>query len=126
MTMTTLEPITLVKSDVEDFDLACRREWLVTNGLGGFACGTVGGALTRRYHGLLVAALAPPAQRTVLVAKLEIGVHYGGHPYELGSNEYADGTIDPQGHRLIESVALDGSVPVERYALGDALLEQRV
>jgi predicted glycogen debranching enzyme len=126
MTTALVEPVALVRAETGDFALACQREWLVTNGLGGFASGTVGGALTRRYHGLLVAALAPPVQRTVLVAKLEIGVHYGGHAYALGSNEYADGTVHPQGQRLIESVALDGGVPVWRYALGDALLEQRV
>ncbi len=126
MTTALVEPLALVRAETGDFALACEREWLVTNGLGGFASGTVAGALTRRYHGLLVAALAPPVQRTVLVAKLEIGVHYGAHDYALGSNEYADGTVDPQGQRLIESIALDGSVPVWRYALGDALLEQRV
>ena len=126
MTTAVVEPIALVRADAGDFALACKREWLVTNGLGGFASGTIGGALTRRYHGLLVAALAPPVQRTVLVAKLEVAVRYGGHDYALGSNEYADGTIDPQGHRLIESFELDGSIPVWRYALGDSLLEQRV
>ena len=126
MTTALVEPVALVRAETGNFALACEREWLVTNGLGGFACGTMAGALTRRYHGLLVAALAPPVQRTVLVAKLEIGVQYGGHDYALGSNEYADGTVDPQGQRLIESVILDGSVPVWRYALGDALLEQRV
>ena len=126
MSKAVVDPIVLGRAEIGDFALACEREWLATNGLGGFACGTVGGALTRRYHGLLVAALAPPVERTVLVAKLEIGVHYGGHDYALGSNEYADGTVDPHGYRLIESFALDGSVPVWRYALGDALLEQRV
>ena len=73
MTTALVEPVALVRAETGDFALACQREWLVTNGLGGFASGTVGGALTRRYHGLLVAALAPPVQRTVLVAKLEIG-----------------------------------------------------
>jgi len=126
MTTALVEPVALVRAETADFALVCQREWLVTNGLGGFACGTVGVAPTRRYHGLLVAALKPPVERALLVAKLEIGVHYGGHDYALGSNEFADGTVDPHGHRLIESIALEGSVPVWRYALGDALLEQRV
>jgi glycogen debranching enzyme len=52
------------------FDSASRREWLVTNGLGGWASGTVGGANTRRYHGLFVPALQPPLGRTLLVSKL--------------------------------------------------------
>ena len=51
-----------------DLPNALRREWLVTNGLGGYPSGTVAGVNTRRYHGLLVVAVAPPVQRTVLVA----------------------------------------------------------
>ena len=54
-----------------DLAAAERREWLCTNGLGGFASGTVAGLLSRRYHGLLVAAPAPPLGRTLLVAKDE-------------------------------------------------------
>jgi len=54
------------------------REWLCTNGIGGFASGTVSGLLTRRYHGLLVAALKPPLGRTLLVAKLDETVEYDG------------------------------------------------
>jgi hypothetical protein len=45
------------------FEETCRREWLVTNGIGGFAAGTAGLANTRRYHGLLFAALRPPVER---------------------------------------------------------------
>ena len=62
------------------------REWLCTNGIGGFASGTLAGSLARRYHGLLVAALAPPLGRTLLAAKLDESVTYarersqGGHP----------------------------------------------
>ena len=54
-------------------DIAEHREWLCTNGIGGFGSGTVAGLLTRRYHGLLAAALAPPVGRTLLVAKLDEG-----------------------------------------------------
>lgn len=122
----TVEPITRVRADCADFEQSSAREWLVGNGLGGFACGTVSGALTRRYHGLLVAALAPPVQRTVLVAKLDLRARYGGRDHALACNEFADGTVNPQGHRLIESFTLDGSMPVWRHALDDALLEQRV
>lgn len=109
-----------------DFDSATRREWLVTNGSGGFAAGTVAGANTRRYHGLLVAALSPPVGRTVLVAKVDATAHYLGRDYALGANEYADGTLAPQGYQLIVSFRLEGNLPVWVYALGDALLEQRV
>ncbi len=108
------------------FANAASREWLVTNGLGGFAAGTVSGARTRRYHGLLVASLAPPVQRVVTLATLDTRVSYAGRSFDLGSNEFGDGTIDPRGFALIDSFRLDGSMPVWTYALGDALVEQRI
>src|SRR5712691_6569128 len=66
-----------------DLPNALRREWLVTNGLGGYASGTVAGVNTRRYHGLLVATLAPPAERTVLVGGTIDWADYDGHRYPL-------------------------------------------
>src|SRR4029077_12575631 len=87
-------------------EVADSREWLCTNGRGGFASGTVGGRLTRRYHGLLVAALAPPLGRTLLVAKTgDVAVH-GGVAYPLSSNRWADGTLAPRGDHTIESFRL--------------------
>ncbi len=109
-----------------DLPSALRREWLVTNGLGGYASGTIAGVLTRRYHGLLVAALAPPVERTVLVGgSIEWAVYDGGR-YPLSTHEYADGTIDPHGYRHVQSFALDGTLPVWVFAIGDALLERRI
>jgi predicted glycogen debranching enzyme len=108
------------------WDTAVRREWLVTNGLGGYACGTVALANTRRYHAFLMASLAPPVERTLLVAKVDVSVEYLGRRYALGSNEFADGTIDPQGFVEIESFAVEDGIPVWRFALADALLAQRI
>lgn len=108
------------------WDEAVRREWLVANGLGGYACGTVALANTRRYHAFLMASLAPPVARTLLVAKVEVSVEYLGCRYALTSNEFADGTIDPRGFIGIESFAVEHGIPVWRYALADALLEQRI
>lgn len=118
--------LTIGRDVLNDFDGAMRREWLVTNGLGGFACGTLAGANTRRYHGLLVAALRPPLDRTLMVAKLDAVVVYRGRRFELATNEYADGTVAPRGHVLLESFRLDGAVPVWTWQLGDAVVEQRV
>ncbi len=116
----------LHRDTLGDFDGATRREWLVTNGIGGFASGSVAGAATRRYHGLLVAALHPPVGRTVLVAKFDVTALYNGKTHALSSNEYADGTIDPHGYRLIEQFALEGTIPTWTYAIGDAQLVQRI
>jgi predicted glycogen debranching enzyme len=103
-----------------------RREWLCTNGIGGFASGTVAGTLTRRYHGLLTAALRPPLGRTLLVAKLEEDVVYDGGAWALAANRWASGALDLAGHREIERFRLDGTTPVWTYACADALLEKRV
>ncbi|GAC1381986.1 MAG: amylo-alpha-1,6-glucosidase [Ktedonobacteraceae bacterium] len=104
------------------------HEWLMTNGLGGYAGGSLVGATTRSYHGLLVAALRPPVERTVLVTKIDETVEFAdGHTLKLGVNEYQDGTIDPQGYNFLDTVALEGDVPRFTYILGGTLtLEKRV
>lgn len=107
-------------------DLAESREWLVTNGIGGYAAGTIAGLLTRCYHGLLVAALEPPLGRTLLLAKLDDTVLYGDRYYPLHTNRWADGAVGPHGYRQIERFSLEGSVPTWRYACADALLEKRI
>src|SRR5215470_11331818 len=105
---------------------ATEREWLVTNGIGGFASGTIAGLLTRRYHGLLVAALKPPLGRTLLVATLEETARYADHSYPLSTNRWTDGTLDPQGYRHIERFRLDGTTPVWTFACADGHLEKRI
>ena len=109
-----------------DFQRALSLEWLVTNGLGGYASGTVAMALSRRYHGLLIAALDPPTSRVLLVPKVDERATYRGRAYPLSANRWADGTIAPDGFRHLESFDLDGTAPVWRYALADAIVERRV
>ncbi len=106
--------------------LAESREWLCTNGIGGFASGTVAGLLTRRYHGLLVAALTPPLGRMLLVAKADEVVQYDGRTHRLAANRWVGGAIDPHGYREIERFRLEGTTPVWTYACGDARLEKRI
>ncbi|MGA7953071.1 MAG: amylo-alpha-1,6-glucosidase [Gloeobacterales cyanobacterium] len=109
-----------------DLDIAEWREWLVTNGIGGYASGTVAGMLTRRYHGLLIAALNPPLGRTLLLTKLDETVLYDERTYALFTNRWADGTVSPHGYQHLEHFSLDGTIPVWRFACADALLEKRV
>src|SRR3984893_1675119 len=106
-------------------DIGTEREWLETNGLGGFACGTVTGVLTRRYHALLIAAV-PELGRVLLVTKAEEILRYAGRDYALGANRWSSGSVEPQGFRLIEQFRLAGSVPVWRFACADAIFEKRV
>ena len=107
-------------------EMAESREWLVTNGLGGFASGTVGGQLTRRYHGLLIAAMRPPLGRTLMVPKFDEVVEYDGRPYPLATNRWRSGVIEPQGYRRIEEFRLEGMSPVWTYACADALVSKKV
>jgi predicted glycogen debranching enzyme len=107
-------------------EIAEQREWLVTNGIGGYASGTVSGNLTRRYHGYLVAALNPPLGRSLLVAKLEETASYDGRDYVLATNRWASGAVEPKGYLNIESFRLEGTTPVWRFALADAPLEKRI
>jgi predicted glycogen debranching enzyme len=118
--------IVLGRGDCGSLERTVQREWLVTNGMGGFASGTICDMNTRRYHGLLMAAFSPPVGRTLLVAKTDVIVRYAGKTYQLFSNEFTDGTITAHGYLHLESFFLDGTVPVWRYALADALIEKRV
>jgi len=106
--------------------VAERREWLVTNGRGGYAMGTVAGTLTRAYHGLLIAALEPPVARRLLVASAQPTVVYDGQTYALAANAWGSGLRDPEGWRLLDGFAVVDGLPTWAYALGDALLEMTV
>jgi predicted glycogen debranching enzyme len=109
-----------------DLNIASGREWLVTNGIGGYASGTVAGLLTRRYHGLLVAALQPPLGRTLLLTKLDETVSYDRQQYSLYTNRWVGEVVDPHGYLQIERFTLEGTIPTWRYACADALLEKRI
>ena len=91
-------------------DDASTREWLVTDGLGGFAMGTVGGLRTRRYHGLLVVATESPIGRHLGLAALDPVLIVGDRRIELATREWASGVV-PQGHRYLNSFELVEGVP---------------
>jgi predicted glycogen debranching enzyme len=107
-----------------DFDAASSREWLETNGIGGFASSTISGANTRRYHGLLTAATRPPLGRVTMLSKIEETVTVDGERYELSANQYP-GKIYPQGFRYLKSFRLD-PFPVWVYEVGGLEIEKRV
>jgi predicted glycogen debranching enzyme len=103
-----------------------KREWLVTNGIGGFAAGTLCLLNTRRYHGLLFAALRPPVDRVALVTNLDVCADYGGARVPLATHEFADGTIAPRGFCQLEAFRLEGLIPVWTWLIAEARLEQRL
>ncbi len=97
--------IKLTKQDLSNLNDAIQKEWLVTNGLGGYASSTVLGVNTRKYHGLLVASLRPPGDRTVFLAKLDEEVSVGKEVYRLGANEFHD-VFYPEGFLFLEEFSV--------------------
>jgi predicted glycogen debranching enzyme len=108
-------------------EAAVAREWLVTNGLGGFAAGTVAGVPTRRYHGLLVAALPTPLGRTLMLNHLsELLRLSDGTRFEIGGQERARTGLEWPGAQHLAEFRLDSGLPVWRYELGATVVEKRV
>lgn len=107
-------PFILDEQACKNPEVSTRREWLLTNGLGGFAMGTVSGINTRRYHGLLVAATKPPATRMVLLAAIDAFLQVGDEsPVGISANAYP-GTVFPQGYLYLGGFAAGDSV-IWRY-----------
>ena len=103
-----------------------RREWLATNGLGGYASGTVAGVATRRYHGILVAALPTPLGRTMMLSRLsEEARMEGGAMLRLGGEERRGAAPDVPGAQHLREFRLDLGLPVWRYALGPGVVLEK-
>jgi predicted glycogen debranching enzyme len=107
-------------------DEAARREWLVADGVGGYAMGTVAGLRTRRYHGLLVAAVDGPGARMLGLAALDPVVVAGDARFRLATDEWSGGVVDPRGHELLVSFDLVDGVPRWRWQVGGIVLEREL
>lgn len=116
--------IQFTKEAVSNLEVSLSREWLETNGLGGFASSTIIGLNTRRYHGLLTAATKPPVGRIVMLSKLEETLIIDGCRYELSANQYP-GAIHPQSFLYQTTFRLD-PFPIFTYELEGFLLEKSV
>jgi predicted glycogen debranching enzyme len=114
--------IQFTKEICGDLDAGLRREWLETNGIGGFASSTIVGLNTRRYHGHLVAATKPPVGRQVLLSKLEETLLIDGKPVELSANRYP-GVVHPQGFRYLNQFRLD-PFPIFTYEIDGVVIEK--
>src|SRR5579863_2477784 len=122
-------PIAFDRSVCCDLNETISREWLLTNGLGGYASGTIPGTLTRLEHGLLVASPLEGTTPQLLVAKLDEEIVFDQRTYYLGSNEYRDGTLNPAGFVHLETFRLEEGFPVFTYHLGGVdgmMLEKRI
>jgi len=116
--------ISFGKDIVGNLKIASRKEWLVTNGIGGYASSTITGYNTRRYHGLLVAATRPPLGRMVLLSKLEEVIGIEGTSYQLSTNRYPK-TIHPQGYLLMQGFKQD-PFPKLIFSIEDIIIEKEI
>ena len=107
-------------------DEAATREWLVADGVGGYAMGTVAGLRTRRYHGLLVVAVDGPGSRNLGLAALDPVLVAGDARFRLATDEWGNGTVDPRGHELLVSFDLEDGVPRWRWQIGGILVEREL
>ncbi len=122
-------PITFDRSLCCDLNETSKREWLITNGAGGYAAGTVAGLLTRMEHGLLVSSPLDTTTPQLLVAKMDEEVVFDRRTYYLGTNEYRDGTLNPSGFVHLETFRLEEGFPIFTYRLGGIdgiILEKRI
>jgi predicted glycogen debranching enzyme len=107
-----------------NFEEALSREWLETNGIGGFASGTISGANSRRYHGLLCAATKPPLGRITMLSKFEETLTIDGKSFELSSNQYPN-TVSPQGFKHLKSFRLE-PFPIWIFEVEGIEIEKRI
>ena len=121
-----LSAIRFTRAICGDLGQAERREWWIANGLGGYAGGTIAGSLTRRYHGLLIAPVASPLGRRLILAKADATVVAGAHAWPLFTNRWKSGAVSPAGHIRSGSFHLDYSTPVWTYEIGEHRIEARI
>jgi len=119
-----LPSIVLSREVLSRFEDAILKEWIITNGLGGYASSTVLSINTRKYHGLLVAAFNPPADRRVYLAKLDEQISIGNSIYPLGANEFQNG-IFPQGHLVLKEFSIS-PFPKYVYAVEDVEVQKTI
>lgn len=111
----------------QDWEVLLDREWLVTNGLGGYASGTVSSAPTRRFHGILIAALPNPHGRTMMLNAVSEKVSCPtGEQFDLGGEETASGTMNLPGLQHLDAFRLEAGLPVWIYRYGNQILEKRI
>jgi predicted glycogen debranching enzyme len=116
--------IKLDKDICTNFSASTSREWLETNGIGGYAMGTVSGANTRRYHSLLTAATKPPLGRIRTVSKIDETLVLGSERFEISSNQFP-GTVNPEGYKFLTEFRLD-PFPIWTFQIDDIVLEKKL
>lgn len=125
MPLKTIENASFGRDVVADI-LGRESEWLVTNGIGGYASGTISGIPTRGYHGILAAALAPPVDRRIVVPAIVDAITVNGREIALSSLRWRGGSIVPDSIESLVSFRLEGMIPIWRYDCAGVVLEKRL
>ncbi len=115
----------LDENQCQSVEVSTRREWLLSNGIGGYSMGTACGINARRYHGLLVAAVTPPTGRMLLLSAIDAFVETSGNPLGISSNQYP-GAIYPDGIHYLRQFSVDEGAAVWRYRAAGAEIERAV
>lgn len=111
----------------EESEKFLRNEWLVTNGIGGYASSSISGVTTRKYHGLLVASLSPPFGRTIMLNHVSEQVIFpDGKRFWLGCEERSGGDIHLEGMKHLREFRLEAGLPVWIFEIQDAVIEKRI
>src|SRR5437762_6715280 len=131
MALAMTQPIRCVRwppvGDASHPDVLVTPEWLVTNGLGGYASGTVAGVLTRRYHGLLVAALPAPVGRMLMLSRLWERVRLADRKvFVISDEDHVGASLALDGARYLTEFRLETGLPVWHYELGEVVMEKRL
>ncbi len=111
------------KSNWKTFDQGIQKEWLLTNGIGGFACSTIIGANTRRYHGLLVASLNPPVARHLILSKIDESIIVDNEVHNIYSYQTPDFIL--KGYHHLESFSLE-PLPMFVYRVKDVFIKKKI
>src|SRR5580693_7004643 len=123
----TLRRVAYRKSSADARETLVEKEWLVTNGLGGYASGSLAGVITRGFHGYLVAALPTPLGRIMMLNDLVERVQIpGGLSVQLSGEERVNAPLKAQGSEYLEEFRLEDGIPVWLFKFGDVTLEKRV
>src|SRR5262245_20354943 len=119
--------LTFDEEHLANADRLLSKEWLVTNGLGGYAAGTIAGVITRRYHGVLIAALPAPLGRLVMLSQLGERVRLpGGRVHWLSGEEKKGGSLYVEGANRLSEFRLEAGLPVWVFEIDEYTLEKRL
>jgi len=125
-----IEPVRRISwppADPSDAEALVTREWLVTNGLGGYASGTVSGVITRRYHGALISALPAPLGRIVMLSTVAEQLKLAdGREAEIGGRERSGDAPDAHGTGYLTEFRLEAGLPVWRYDVEGVVIDKRI